>query len=82
MPHCFQVTTIQQYKKVKTDSVYYLITPFLRGFVIVRSSRPEVFCKKSVLENSAKFTGKHLCQSLLFNKAAGLGPATVLKKRL
>ena len=26
-----------------------------------RSSRPEVFCKKGVLRNFAKFTGKHLC---------------------
>ena len=31
-----------------------------------RSSRPEVFCKKGVLRNFAKFTGKHRCQSLLF----------------
>ena len=29
-----------------------------------RSSLPEVFCKKGVLRNFAKFTGKHLCQSL------------------
>ena len=29
-----------------------------------RSSRSEVLCKKSVLRNFAKFTGKHLCQSL------------------
>ena len=35
-----------------------------------RSSRPEVFCKKGVLRNFAKFTGKHLCQSLFFNKIA------------
>ena len=35
-----------------------------------------------VLINFAKFTGKHLCQSLLFNKVAGLRPATLLKKRL
>ena len=32
----------------------------------------EVFCKKGVLRNFAKFTGKHLCQSLFFNKVAGL----------
>ena len=31
-----------------------------------------MFCKKSVLRNFAKFTGKHLCQSLSFNKVAGL----------
>ena len=30
----------------------------------IRSSRREVFCKKCVLRNSAKFTGKHLYQSL------------------
>ena len=36
-----------------------------------RSSRPEVFCKKGVLGNFAKFTGKYLCQSLFFNKVAG-----------
>ena len=33
---------------------------------------PEVFSKKGVLKNFAKFTGKHLCQSLFFNKVAGL----------
>ena len=31
----------------------------------------EVFCKKCFHRNFAKFTGKHLCQSLLFNKVAG-----------
>ena len=36
-----------------------------------RSSRPEVFYKKGVLKNFAKLTGKYLCQSLFFNKAAG-----------
>ena len=37
-------------------------------YLTVRSSRPEVFCKKVVLRNFAKFKGKHLCQSLFFNK--------------
>ena len=32
----------------------------------------EVFYEKGVLRNFAKFTGKHLCQSLFFNKVAGL----------
>ena len=45
-----------------------------------RSSRPEVFCKKGVLGNFAKFIGKHLSQSLFINKVAGLRPATLLKK--
>ena len=47
-----------------------------------RSSRPEVFCQKGVLQNFSKFTGKYLCQTLFFNKVTGLRPATVLKKRL
>ena len=42
--------------------------------IIVRSSRSEVFCNKDVLRNFAKFTGNHLCQSLFFNKVAGLRP--------
>ena len=37
----------------------------------VRSSRPEAFCKKGVLRNFTKFTGKCLCQSLFFNEVAG-----------
>ena len=36
--------------------------------VRVRSSRQELFCKKDVLRNFAKFTGKRLCQSLFFIK--------------
>ena len=46
-----------------------------------RSSRLEVFCKKGVLKNFAKFTGKHLCHSLFFHKVVGLRPTTLLKKR-
>ena len=38
----------------------------------LRTSHPEVFCKKSVLRNFAKFTGKHLCQRTW--------PATLLTK--
>ena len=47
-----------------------------------RRIRPEVFCSKGVLKNFAKFTGKHLCQSLFLNEVAGLMPATLLKKGL
>ena len=38
-----------------------------------RSSHPEMLCKKGVIRNFAKFTRKHLYQSLFFNKVAGLG---------
>ena len=30
------------------------------------------FCKKVALRNFMKFTGKHLCQRLFFNKVVGL----------
>ena len=33
---------------------------------------PELFYKKGVLKNLAKFTGKHLCWSFFFKKVAGL----------
>ena len=44
-----------------------------------RSSRPEVFCKKDVLRNFAKFTGKYLRQSLFFNKVQAQ-PYNFIKK--
>ena len=47
-----------------------------------RSSHQRCSMKKGVLKNFTKFTGKHLCQSLFFNKVAGLRPTTLLKKRL
>ena len=36
--------------------------------------------KKVVLKNFVKSTGKRLCQSLFFNKVAGLRSATLLEK--
>ena len=47
-----------------------------------RSSHRRCSTRKGVLRNFAKFTGKDLCQSLFFNKATGLRPATLLKKKL
>ena len=48
----------------------------------IRSSHRRCSVRKSVLRNFTKFTGKYKCQSLFFNKVAGLRPATLLKKRL
>ena len=47
-----------------------------------RSSHRRYSVREVGLRNFVKFTGKHLCQSLFFNKVAGLRPATLLKKRL
>ena len=37
-----------------------------------RSSCPEVFCKKEVLKNFSKFTGKHLYRRLFKKRVTGL----------
>ena len=55
---------------------------FDQMFLRYRSSCPVMFSRKGVLRNFAKFTRKHLRQSLFFNKFAGLRPANLLKKRL
>ena len=51
----------------------------------IRHRKFSLNCKRSVkkgaLRNFTKFTGKHLCQSLFFNKVADLIPSTLLKKR-
>ena len=58
----------------------------LNGYIMVfhtsRSSHQRYSVKKGTLRNFVKFTGKHLCQRLFFNKVAGLRPATLLKKSL
>ena len=43
-----------------------------RGIEHLKKQPPEMFHEKGVLKSFAKFTGKHLCQSLFFNKVAGL----------
>ena len=60
----------------KSVSFYYGMCS--RSMVVVlrsavKSSHPEVFCKKRVLRNFAKFSGKHLWQSLFFE--VGLSPS-------
>ena len=45
-----------------------------------RSSHWRCSVRKGVLRNYAKITGKHLCQSLFFNKVAGRS-STLLKKK-
>ena len=62
----YYIISIISQRGKKTWARYWLIR-------LDRSSRPEVVCKKGVLGNFTKFIGKHPCQSLLFNKVAGLG---------
>ena len=75
---CYGITNLCKFES-SPDSCNMVLSSSLPTY---RSSRPEVFYKKGVLRNFAKFTRKHLCHSLFFNKVAGLRPATLLKKRL
>ena len=59
-------------KKCPFQGALFLEVEGTNQWKVIRSSRPEVFCKKGALRNFAKFTGKHLCQSLSFNTVAGL----------
>ena len=51
-------------ERMKIEKVEKLVAnlPDKTEYVIRRSSLPEVFCRKVVLRNFVKFTGKHLCQ--------------------
>ena len=72
-----------KFKRLRLKSVGSFWYCFHKCFQdLIRSSRPKLFCKKGVLRNFAKFTGKHVCKSLFFSKVAGLRPATLSKKRL
>ena len=52
---------LYQSKIYYLDKIYlYLAKIKFSEHTPYRSSRPEVFCKKAVLRNFAKFTGKHL----------------------
>ena len=41
---------------------------------------PEVFYRKGVLKNFAKFLGKHECRSLFLHEIAGFEPLMLLKR--
>ena len=83
-PECLNVNVwfnvIESKKRMVLPLFLLLCTLLISGKF--RSSRPEVFGIKSVLESFPKFIRKCLRQSLFFNKVAGLRPATLFEKRL
>ena len=64
--------------KIRTNlSCLHLEKAFLDTLckkLLYRSSHRRSSVRKDVLRNFAKFTGKHMCQSLFFNKVAGQRP--------
>ena len=81
---CFTITSSKEALKVCTHNfiqrnvVLLVIYLFHHDSSKSLSSRQEVFCEKGVLRNFTKFAGKYLCQSLFFNKVAGLRPQAKL----
>ena len=68
---------------------FYSLSILARGCFIdvwqnpeYKSSCSQMFFKKGVLNNLAKFTEKYLCWSLLFNKVTGLRSVILLEQRL
>ena len=80
----FSVQILLTYVAFRWSRLVFYVYKYSLGnhSIIYRGNRLEVFCRKGVHRNFAKLTGKQLCQSLFFNKVAGLRPATLLKKRL
>ena len=62
-------------------STFQYVNFFWTHHVMDRSSRPEVFCKKGILQSFAKFTGKLLCQGLFYNRVTGLCHTVCLKNQ-
>ena len=75
-------------KKVSSSQAAILLLNWLKHtfspWVSLKHRRSHWRCseRKGVVRNLSTFTGKHLCQSLFFDKCAGVSPATLLRKRL
>ena len=62
-------------------TLFNVMCIILSATLTKESNHRRCSARKSFLRKFAKFTGKHLCQNLFFNKVAGQ-LATLLKKRL
>ena len=71
---------LQKLKNTKTqklpvpESLFNKVAGLQIPWCTYISSHWRCSIKKGILKNFAKFIGKHLCQSLFFNKVAGLRP--------
>ena len=83
-PDTFMDTfTLVRNRLEKQDTRFREVFPIeMRVAIVFRSNHKRCSMKKDFRRNFTKFTGKHPCQGLFFNKVAGLKPASLLKKRL
>ena len=76
LPFYMAVATYCYYEKVHRTMRNAIVLHLLKSVdknVIIRSSHRRCSLRKGVLRNFVKSTGKHLCQSLFFNKVVNLG---------
>ena len=69
-------TLFTLYKILGINLIKILLATSVKVPTKTRSSQRRCFVKKGVLRSFAKFTGKHLRQSLFFNKVAVLRRAS------
>ena len=68
--------------EVEVNTLTWSVREVTKRHLKSRSSHRSCSVRKADHRNLTKFTGKHLCWSLFFNKVAGLRPAILSKKRL
>ena len=85
-PNHFHQFGKSKLKLTESRTFFYLILfYFTRYFMVVLWAKIYFFqmrsaCGLKKFIKFVKFTGKHLCQSLFFNKAAEVSPAILFKK--
>ena len=65
----------EEMQNLRKYSLCIPLIKMLQFFQNNRSSHRKYSIKKGLLKNFVKFTGKHFCQSLFFDKGKGLRPA-------
>ena len=79
MSGCDSASTFSHFEKIATLQI---LKNKIDELADMQKQPQEVFCKICVLRNLAKFTGKHLYQSLFFNEVAGSRGKFIKKKIL
>ena len=77
--HYMIITFIADMEKLLSMKIRESICIWKADYSNVRRSHPDMFCKKGILKNFAKFTGKHMPESF-FNKTTAV--SLLLKNRI
>ena len=83
MTQCFEKINLRGTSYCTTilhSEIFIKIISYNLMFTKFRRNHRRCSIKKGVLKTFAKFTEKHLCHNLVFNKVAGLRPGTFVKR--